>query len=218
MNCRPAVFSSLLVGCAVSAFAEEASTNGMLGERIVAADLVHGFPDGGGSAWGEDLLLNFPVVEWLDVGVAATHTQGRTDMDWSYNPEYRNWGANAYVTAYLPLDGAKPYVFGAIGYADSRVGIRMQDRYGESLGTLWWKEGSCAYAFGAGVEIPLGAATSFDVRAGRNERTESGWDSEWVATARANHWLNDRWAVYLLCTRNFGLDTSGIGAGLAMRY
>lgn len=172
-----------LVAAACTSFAQTAATsnNGLLGTGYTEFNYTLGDIDSFSDH--EHALsagMNIPVLPGrLDVGGGYTYSWIRGAARGHANT------LSTSATAYVPLEGAKPFVSGAIGYTWASVPLGLGDH-------------DAAWSISAGVELPVGAfivtpkisyADDFNGRIGNS-------DDLWTYEVEGHYWFSPKAGAY----------------------
>jgi hypothetical protein len=180
MNVSKKMILALGLLVAGAGYAQTATTSssslGLLGQRYAEVSLgtqdVTGFSN---NFYDAGLAVNLPVSPSVDLSVGYGYSWLRSGIRGHANTVF---GAG---TFYVPMNGVKPFVTGALGYQWTRVG-GFQDNGGVWAGIV-------------GVEIPVGALT-LTPRVAYADDFESGSSRDFTYEVEGNYWLSAKTAVY----------------------
>jgi hypothetical protein len=169
-----------LLAVASTSFAQTATTtssNGLLGQSYYELNYNLADIDGVGDHFhGATVALNVPVLpSLLDVGGSYTYS-------WFKGPA-RGHGNTfaAYANAYVPLEGAKPFVGASVNYSWVSLPLDLGDHDG-------------AWDLTAGVEVPFGSfvftpkitySDDFNGKIGNS-------DDSWTYAIEGHYWFSPK--------------------------
>lgn len=174
---------------------------GLLGQRFVAVDaFTQDFRkiDLDNSIGGQ-VSVNLPINSYLDGGLSYDYQRVDDIID------ARQQSISGSLRAYTQMGLFNPFVDATLGWTTAKA-----EAFGFSE-----EDDSGVYAFGVGVELPLGARTAVAARIGFNDTFESGNNDLWTYSARLNHWFTPRFgaAASITFSENESV-TYGLGANL----
>jgi hypothetical protein len=196
----------LAASTGIAQTATASGSTGLLGQRYAEVNFsLQDLKHVSNNSYSLGASANIPLVpSSIDVGASY-------DYSWiggAFRGHANTLGA--YATAYVPLQGVKPFVGAGAGWQWSSNRFVGSDDQG-----LW--------GLTAGVEIPVGVITltprinyADDLEGSRNS------SQEWTYAVEANYWINPKTAIFGSISKtdvsHSSVDSWNYGVGLRVRF
>lgn len=180
MNLTKKITLALGLLAAGTSFAQEKSSNGLLGQRFAEFNFSFIEIDNVSTlSYEPGLRVNLPLIaNSVDVGATYDYAQLRGPISGHAN------SLSTYAVGYVALDGVKPFVAAALAHTWSSLPFGLSDN-------------SYSWSIIGGFEVPVGPVT-LTPTIGYSDDFDNGFGEGdvWTYRVEGNYWMTPKAAIF----------------------